>query len=429
MSFQKTMRQFLLLFQFTTALANIVQPRLESQTCAVPNPLFIFDTEICISSEVFPAGHGSPLGEPSSPLKAWKSGGLCRGARADKFCVFTNEVFNRGEGVSVITTSKSISTISTRPAFIADEHAEIDSKSKLAIPYREVEIPGKDIGLVATRAIRAGELIMARTPAIMVNEKAINTLGKKVVSELLVGAVENLPSQHRESLLKLSTHSSTSDYGDKLYKILQTNSFRTGYHDGINPFYSLFTEVSRLNHDCRPTCAYYFDHRDFHHKVLAVRDVMEGEELTIAYYDPLQSHSTRQDKLQKEWGFRCSCQRCSANATAIAESDRRVSQIHALWKELDDHSASSKGSSKKAELLVSLYEQEGILGRLNEAYYRAAIEYIGIGNAKMAIKYAALCIENGLLFVGPDRPFIKNMQELIANPTEYPKWKFRLRAN
>ncbi|KAI1658911.1 SET domain-containing protein [Daldinia decipiens] len=429
MSFQKNMRQCLLLFQFVATFANIVQPRLESQICAVPSPPFIFDTQICASSEAFPTENDNPLGELPSPLKAWKSGGLCRGARGDRFCVFTNEMFNWGEGVSVITTSKSIATISTRPAFLTDEPQGIDSKSKLVVPYREVEIPGKDIGLVATRAIRAGELIMARTPAIMVNEKAINTLGKKVVSELLVRAVQNLPSHHRESLLKLSTHSSTSDFGDKIYKILQTNSFRTGYHDGINPFYSLFTEVSRLNHDCRPTCAYYFDHRDFHHKVLAVRDVMEGEELTIAYYDPLQSHSTRQEKLQKEWGFQCSCQRCNANATAIAESDRRVSQIHALWKELDDHSASSKGSSKKAELLVSLYEQEGILGRLNEAYYRAAMEYIGIGDAETATKYAALCIENGLLFVGPDRPFIKNMQELIANPTGHPKWKFRLRAN
>ncbi|KAI1466445.1 SET domain-containing protein [Daldinia caldariorum] len=423
------MRRFLLLFQFTAALAKSVQSHLDSQICAVPSPLFVFDTQICVSSEASPGGHSGPLDEVSLPLKAWKPGGICRGARADKFCVFTNEAFNHGEGVSVITTAKSITTISTRPAFLTKKTEVFDSKSELTVPYREVEIPGKDIGLVATRAIRAGELIMARTPAIMVNEKAINTLGRKAVSELLIRATLNLPSRHRESLLKLSTHSSASDYGDKLYKILQTNSFRTGYHDGINPFYSLFTEVSRLNHDCRPTCAYYFDHRDFHHKVMAVRDVAEDEELTIAYYDPLQSHSTRQEKLQKEWGFKCSCQRCSANATAIAESDRRVSQIHALWKELDDHSATSKGSAEKARLLISLYEEEGILGRLNEAYYRAAIEYVGIGDVEKATEYAALCIENGLLFVGPDRPFIKNMQELIANPTGNPKWKFRLKDN
>ncbi|KAI1802921.1 SET domain-containing protein [Daldinia bambusicola] len=423
------MQHLLLLFQFAVALAKLGQSHLDSQTCAVPSPLSIFDTQICVSSEASPAGHGDPLGEVTMPLKAWKSGGICRGARADKFCVFTNEGFNEGEGVSVITTAQSITAISSRPAFLTKKTEVIDSNLELTAPYREVEIPGKDIGLVATRTIRAGELIMARTPAIMVNEKAINTLGKKAISELLIRATLNLPSRHRKPLLKLSTHSSASDYGDKLYKILQTNSFRTGYHDGTNPFYSLFTEVSRLNHDCRPTCAYYFDHRDFHHKVLAVRDIAEGEELTIAYYDPLQSHSTRQEKLQKEWGFKCSCQRCSANATVVAESDRRVSQIHALWKELDDYSATSKGSAEKAELLISLYEEEGILGRLNEAYYRAAIEYIGIGNVEKATKYAVLCIENGLLFVGPDRPFIKNMQELIANPTGNPKWKFRSKEN
>lgn len=111
-------------------------------------------------------------------------------------------------------------------------------------PYREEEFEGKGIGLVATRTIRAGELIMARTPGIMMNEKAIQVLGKKAVSELLVRAVDDLPQHHRETLLNLSSHSSAADAGDLIFKILQTNSFRTGYHDGVSPFYSLFAEGS-----------------------------------------------------------------------------------------------------------------------------------------------------------------------------------------
>ncbi|OTA94576.1 hypothetical protein M434DRAFT_10527 [Hypoxylon sp. CO27-5] len=389
--------------------------------------MFSMNIGIKTSQNAVPSENSSASNKAKSPLKNWKSGGLCRGVRADKFCVFSNPSFNHGEGVSIITTGKSIGSIATRPAFRAENEEVVEPNSKLIRPYREVEIVGKDIGLVATREIRAGELIMARTPAVMVNEKAIQALGKKAVSELLIRAVEELPSQHRESLLNLSTHSTPSDYGDKIYRILQTNSFRTGYHDGNNPFYSLFTEVSRLNHDCRPTCAYHFDHTDFRHKVLAVRDITAGEELTIAYYDPLQPRSVRQEKLQHEWGFQCSCARCSADASSIAESDERVKKIHALWKELDDHSSESKASPEMAELLVSLYEEEGILGRINEAYYRAAIEYIGVGDIANATKYASLCVDHGLRFIGPDRPFIKSMQDLIANPTGHSKWKFRLK--
>ncbi|XXH00129.1 hypothetical protein Hte_006471 [Hypoxylon texense] len=191
---------------------------------------------------------------------------------------------------------------------------------------------------------------MARTPGIMVNERAIDVLGKKAVSELLVRAVDDLPQHHRETLLNLSSHNNAADAGDLIYKILQTNSFRTGKHDGVNPFYSLFAE---------------------------------------------------------------------------AESDDRVMQIHKLWRELDDHSAASEATPEKAELLVSLYEREGIWGRINEAYYRAAIEYIGVGDIANAKKYAKLCVDHGQLFIGPDRPFIKNMQDLISEPTKHPKWKFR----
>ncbi|KAI0377903.1 SET domain-containing protein [Hypomontagnella monticulosa] len=418
----------LFLILYVTLVLASPQSLQQPGICEIPQPLFSRHTEVCIPSKVYTGQHESSTGNSSSPRKVWKAGGLCRGARTDRFCVFTNPYFNKGEGVSVITTGNSMATIATRSAFIEGEGTEAtESDTESTPPYREVEIPGKDIGLVATRKIRMGELIMARTPALMVNEKAIQALGKKMMSELLARASDNLPAQHREVMLNLSTHTTSSDYGDKLYKILQTNSFRTGYHDGENPFYSLFTEVSRMNHDCRPTCAYYFDHIDFHQKVLAVRDIEPGEELTIAYYDPLQTHSVRQQKLQKEWGFKCSCQRCSADASSIAESDDRVSQIHALWKELDDHSSTSGGSTEKAELLISLYEREGILGRLNEAYYRAALEYIGVGNVEMATKYAKMTVDHGRLFIGPDRPFITNMLELIANPTGHPKWKFRLK--
>ncbi|KAI1100264.1 SET domain-containing protein [Jackrogersella minutella] len=420
------MLRFLLASQITLALTYLTQPHQKPDTCTYPNPLLIPQVDNCVPTKSVPIEHKKPSNEAKSPLKAWKSSGLCRGIRADRFCVFANPSFNHGAGVSVITTGKSISTIATLPAFRDNDEARLEPNLKSTLPYREVEIVGKDIGLIATRTIEAGELIMARTPAIMVDEKAIQILGQKPVSELLIRAANDLPPQHRESLLNLSTHSAASDYGNRLYKILQTNSFRTGYHDGSNAFYSLFTEVSRLNHDCRPTCAYYFDHIDFRHKVLALRDINVGEELTIAYYDPLQTHSIRQERLYKEWGFHCSCKRCTADAFSIAESDSRVKQIHALRKELDDHSAASKATPEKAELLVSLYEQEGILGRINEAYLRAAIEYIGVDDIANAMKYASLCVDHALRFIGPDRPFIEDMQKLIANPAGHAKWKFRL---
>lgn len=132
--------------------------------------------------------------------------------------------------------------------------------------------------------------------------------------------------------------------------------------------------------------------------------------------------------MHKDWGFTCTCTLCTADAHQIAGSDSRIQEIHQLWKELDDYSSTSKATPEKAERLVQLYIEEGIYGRLHEAYYRAALEWIGVGNMTMAIEHAKRCINHGLVFRGPDRPFIKNMEKLVQDPEGNQYWRFRIKS-
>lgn len=97
------------------------------------------------------------------------------------------------------------------------------------------------------------------------------------------------------------------------------------------------------------------------------------------------------------------------------------------WSELDDYSAASTATPEKAELLVQLYQLEGLDGRLQEAYYRAAIEWNGVGNAVQAVKYARLCLQSGLTFKGPRKPFIVSMRELVNDPGAHRTWRSRIR--
>ena len=129
----------------------------------------------------------------------------------------------------------------------------------------------------------------------------------------------------------------------------------------------------------------------------------------------------------KGWGVGCSCERCSANATQVAESDENVAEIHRLWQHLDDYSASSRATPAMAERLISLYYQEGLESRIQEAYYRAAVEWIGLGEAEKASQHAKLCIKYGTLFKGAGRPFIEKMRQLLDRPTDHPHWMFRMR--
>ena len=98
-----------------------------------------------------------------------------------------------------------------------------------------------------------------------------------------------------------------------------------------------------------------------------------------------------------------------------------------LFAELDDYSAGSQASPGKAELLVTLFRLEGLHGRMHEAYYRAALEYSGVGDVGMAVKYARLCRDRGLLVRGPEQPFLASMMKLIQTPEEHWSWRHRIR--
>lgn len=97
-----------------------------------------------------------------------------------------------------------------------------------------------------------------------------------------------------------------------------------------------------------------------------------------------------------------------------------------LQKDLDDYSPSSAATPEKAELLVKLFEAEGLVTRMVEAYYRAALEYNGIGSAEEAVRFAKLCVEEGEVLESSIRPFMNNMRELIRGPSDHWTWRFRL---
>jgi len=96
-----------------------------------------------------------------------------------------------------------------------------------------------------------------------------------------------------------------------------------------------------------------------------------------------------------------------------------------LRRELDDYSVSA--TPEKAELLITLFKLEGLQVRIYEAYYRAAIEWNGVGDSGRAMRYARLCLDKGLLLRGAKRPFVDSMRALIANPTGHWSWRFRLK--
>lgn len=63
------------------------------------------------------------------------------------------------------------------------------------------------------------------------------------------------------------------------------------------------------NHDCLPNTGVTLAENG-KVTVTALRDVKEGEELTISYVDPTQPFEARRQTLSSHYGFECRCARC-----------------------------------------------------------------------------------------------------------------------
>lgn len=309
-----------LLWVLTPANANIV-PLGTAQQCPLSlAPLYERELGLLCSLDESDANQSQPLqvSRPSVPA-SWQQGSTCHGSGEEKFCSFMKASFGGGEGISLITTVERLAGLASgqlsddaEPAAGAPVRAGAGAGAD-ATPYVEAEIPGKGVGLVASGPIRSGQLIMARTPAVMVDGRALPVLGDDALADVLSDAVAGLPSAHRARYLNLTTHSRVRSHGERVRNIFGVNRFRTRI-DGGSDFHAVFTEsscppprgaalglaihtqeedyadtyvqtVSRLNHECRPNCAYYFDPTTLTQRVHAVRDIMPGEELTVSYIE------------------------------------------------------------------------------------------------------------------------------------------------
>ena len=208
--------------------------------------------DVCIHPQyVLEGDHNSPDSE-FFRYESWVQVGACHAHEGDNYCAFSNPLFSGGQGISVITTRESIPKIASRSVFrnwgmpvATQSHREALGSSEL---YEVAKIPDKGFGLVATKTIRDGDLVMTRNPAVVVNANAVSGLNRDYLANLLKSGVESLSDVHRDQYLNLSTHSLAGTYEERIHKIFKTNSFRTGPHDGVSDFHSTFTEGRAAQH-------------------------------------------------------------------------------------------------------------------------------------------------------------------------------------
>lgn len=342
-----------------------------------------------------------------------------------EYCVYSNRQFAGGHGMVVITDANNAKRIAQLSDSLGDEKPGPEPPA-----FYATEVSGKGTGLVANRTIRRGERIMLWQPTYMIHRRLTDALDPEEQQYILDAALMWLPAPRRRAFSRQLGQFG----GHRVSDILLTNSFQMdvgnmdaaqggqpsdqGHHLGN------FPDVSRFNHDCRPNVAFRIDEQLAHH-THAVRDIAAGEELTLAYMNPFETHAVRQEHILSSWGFRCTCAHCSMAAGQIEASDARLWEIERVEAELSDVT-SPRVTPQLVRRLLELYELERLDVKMHGAYVLAALNYNLFGDAKNAKKYAELAVEAGLVEFGPEVEDVKSMRELAKNPRAHFTWRKRV---
>jgi hypothetical protein len=171
----------------------------------------------------------------------------------DRFCVYTNASFSNGRGISIFTRPAIAQEFASLPPFqdptvLSSKGINLDADTEDR-PWYTAFIPGKGMGMFASRPLERGDLITAYTPCLLTH------IGDLLFTDdrerLLRLAIDQLPPASRDAYLALAKIYDEPDV--MAQDILKANGFEMKLGGLMHP--AVFPEASRFNHACAPKYA------------------------------------------------------------------------------------------------------------------------------------------------------------------------------
>ncbi|KAK7061311.1 ER lumen protein-retaining receptor [Favolaschia claudopus] len=275
------------------------------------------------------------------------------------------------------------------------------------VAVRMSPVPGKGMGLLSTRALKMGDLILSERPLFICARYVSKYIPPGYTREMLAKhdmdemeqcygfAVNRMRPADKAAFMALA-NCHLEDGSGPIVGRVRTNVVRVsglgpGATDETTEHYgAICRDISRLNHSCSPNTYQLWDLQSFSFRLHAVRDIAEGEELTFGYMDVLSNAAKRQTGL-KPYGFVCTCASCNDPAA----SDPRRAAIKAyspnvmVW--VVDPNLPDDWLINQCLEQLEILTTEGLEHNQKYFYVTKAImeAYICLGDAENTSKWAA----------------------------------------
>lgn len=341
----------------------------------------------------------------------WSHKPFCVTEKTHTYCTYTTSQFRDGHGLSIIARPIAANAMSS--TFPASKKAQQVSEEGLEVR----SIPGKGKGLITSRPIKRGDIILLDSPRIIASAQFPSHISREQGQSLFNTTLDHLPKSDRDLVLSLDK----SLGGTDIENVMKTNAFACQLNDGEvgDGYMCLFPSVARINHACRPNAHGRFIPRTLLMEIKAVRDIEAGEEISISYGKLELKHLERQRLYRNGWNFTCTCSACSASRYDISESDMNRVRFEVLRDMLENLSAETFDARQVIEWeeeIIEISAIEGLDTLLAGDYERLAYVHAGLGkvnDAKIWANQAKQSLMNWTVVDGGPQNEIERVEELL----------------
>ncbi|GAA5952399.1 hypothetical protein JCM3765_001961 [Sporobolomyces pararoseus] len=194
--------------------------------------------------------------------------------------------------------------------------------------YAIVDMAEKGKGVVATRDFVAGEIVLAETPLLIIDDNDLPVLARYdylFIEERL----SELSEEDRQAYYSLSSDGASRNR-HPIAKIWYTNTY--GVKKGTGAVFSI---ASRSNHSCVANVANAWVEEEGKQYFFTCRDVRKGEELFTSYTGWYRLRHERERHLSESYCFKCKCQICSLAPAESEQDDQARTELRQISDLLD----------------------------------------------------------------------------------------------
>ncbi|KAL0947919.1 hypothetical protein HGRIS_010551 [Hohenbuehelia grisea] len=255
--------------------------------------------------------------------------------------------------------------------------------------YRLKSSPSQH-GLVTTKAMRAGDLVLSERPMVILPRSAKEASLATIIAQL---------SQKKQKDYRSLLYNEDSD--SKASGVLRFVMATKGYpitlekdDDSGGNYRAVFSHLSHAKHSCSPNTVWHWNSTTLSMQLYAVRNVAKDEEITLQRLLPVSIEDVRSMGIDRADIMR-QCPACGfsfmsgARRTAIAELFEKHSRLSSVMKWSKDPKQSDDQLLKPILGCLNLIYTEGLESDATYApmLMQAFFCFVALGNEAMAVRY------------------------------------------